>query len=168
MRRGWLIVLAVFFLILPVSAQADGTETQLGALVLEEGAESAQTTIRNDTAYPVYVLARAKPNAAGSVRLTVRQSGHSAPAFAGDAAALAMAEIRLCTLDSRQSAVMEAASDGGASLSLQLTGRQVEDAVLPDYGRLLLWLGAWLLLVILCSYLAVVLPNKLGRKRRRE
>ena len=52
MRRGWLIVLAVFFLILPVSAQADGAETQLGALVLKKGAESAQTTIRNDTAYP--------------------------------------------------------------------------------------------------------------------
>ena len=44
----------------------------------------------------------------------------------------------------------------------------MEDAVPPDYGRLLLWLGAWLLLVILCSYLAVVLPSKLGRKRRRE
>ena len=137
MRRGWLIVLAVFFLIPPVSAQADGAETQLGALVLEEGAESARTTIRNDTAYPVYVLARAEPDAVGSVRLTVRQSGHSAPAFAGDAAALAMAEIRLCTLDSRQSAVVEAASDGGASLSLRLAGRQVEDAVPPDYGRLL-------------------------------
>ena len=61
MRRAWLIVLAVFFLILPVSAQADGAETQLGALVLKKGAESAQTTIRNDTAYPVYVLARATP-----------------------------------------------------------------------------------------------------------
>ena len=46
MRRAWLIVLAVFFLIPLVSAQADGAETQLGALVLEEGAESAQTTIR--------------------------------------------------------------------------------------------------------------------------
>ena len=102
------------------------------------------------------------------MRVAVRQRGHCAAALAWDAAALAIAEIRLCTLDSRQSAVVEAASGGGASLSLRLAGRQVEDAVPPDYGRLLLWLGAWLLLVILCSYLAVVLPNKLGRKRRRE
>ena len=90
MRRGFLALLAALCLLLPVSAQAAG-----GVLVLGGGAGDVRLEIKNDAAYPVYVLARAEEAEAGAVSLAVRQGGRSAPVFSGDAAALSGAELLL-------------------------------------------------------------------------
>ena len=162
MRRGFLALLAALCLLLPVSAQAAG-----GVLVLGGGAGDVRLEIKNDAAYPVYVLARAEEAEAGAVSLAVRQGGRSAPVFSGDAAALSGAERLLCTLEPHESAAV-VASSGGGGVSLHLSERQAADAVQPDYGRLILWSCIWMALVILGSYVTIAISNRKKRGKQEE
>ncbi len=170
MRRGICVLLAALFLALPASAQAvyDGGD-RVGVLAVEQGTQDASLVVQNKTLFSVYVLGQAEEMGEGSVRLTVRQNGAVVPVFSGETGALSEGEVLLCTLRPLESVTLEAACGDATAFQLRLTAQRVSDAVLPDYVRLILWLGLWMALVLLGAYGTVVIScRKRGERRKKR
>ena len=49
--------------------------------------------------------------------------------------------------------------------SLKLTAEPLEELGSTDHAKLVFYVCIWMALVLLCSYLAIVLANKFGKKK---